>query len=348
MTHRWIQYAALIVLPLLSHACATPGPEERAAPETDPAAIHAGSDFIASPQRSPAGSLPALASFDELIESLSDELRVFRWDQAPQVFVFLYPDLAAQARALNRIAAFVEKAHAPRDRVLSDAELSATIRASGEAEPTYYVGHDYTAAALAAFFNAVPRSGVQLNPQEQNLRSRLLQWGFFAEAEPGRLVAPTPERVLISIAPERSSPLLAQDRRLKWASVLRHELSHAEFFVNPAYRDYCLRAWQALPEPQRAIFTEEFARLGYDTANTLLLANEFQAFLWEPLAGIFIDIKLKKKQNSSLALLRADFLAKLKSFDPPVTSLFDLPGFSAPIVWREQSHHLAKVTESIQ
>lgn len=347
MTHRWIQYAALIVLPLLSHACATPGPEERAAPETDPAAIHAGSDFIAPPRLSPASPLPALASFDELIETLPGELQVFRWDRSPQVFVFLYPDLAAQARALNRVAAFVEKAHAPRDRVLSDAELSATIRASGETESTYYVGHDYPAAALAAFFNAVPRSGVQLNPQEQDLRSRLLQWGFFAEAEPGRLVAPTPERVLISIAPERSSPLSAQDRRLKWVSVLRHELSHAEFFVDPAYRDYCLRAWQALPEPQRAIFTEEFARLGYDTANTLLLANEFQAFLWEPLVGFIMDVKLKK-QNSSLALLRADFLAKLKSFTPSVTSLFDLSGFSAPIVWREQNHHLAKVTESIQ
>lgn len=347
MTHRLTPYAALIVLPLLSHACATPGPEERAAPEADPTAIHASGDFIASPQRSPAGSLPALAAFDELIESLSDELRVFRWDRSPQVFVFLYPDLAAQARALNRIAAFVEKAHAPRDRVLADAELSAAIRASGEDEQTYYVGHDYTAAALAAFFNTVPRSGVQLNPQEQDLRSRLLQWGFFAEVEPGRLVAPTPERVLISVAPDDSPQLSAPDRRLKWASVLRHELSHAEFFVNPAYRDYCLRAWQALPDPQRQIFTEEFARLGYDTANTLLLANEFQAFLWEPLIGLIMDVKLKK-QNSSLALLRTDFLAKLKSFTPSVTSLFDLPGFSAPIVWREQSHHLAKVTESIQ
>lgn len=347
MTHRLTPYAALIVLPLLSHACATAGPEERAAPEADPTAIHAGGDFIASPRLSPASPLPALVSFDELIESLPGELQVFRWDQAPQVFVFIYPDLAMQARALNRIAAFVEKAHAPRDRVLADAELSATIRASGKAEQTYYVGHDYTAAALAAFFNAVPRSDVRLNPQEQDLRSRLLQWGFFTEPEPGRLVAQPPERVLLSVAPEDSPQLSAPDRRLKWASVLRHELSHAEFFVNPAYRDYCLRAWQALPDPQRQIFTEEFARLGYDTANTLLLANEFQAFLWEPLVGLILDVKLKK-QNSSLALLRADFLAKLKSFTPSVTSLFDLPGFSAPIVWREQSHHLAKVTESIQ
>lgn len=345
MTHRLTPYAALIVLPMLSHACATPGLEEMAAPETDPIAIRADIDLVAPPQRSPASPLPALASFDKLIETLPGELQVFRWDRSPQVFVFVYPDLAAQARALNRIAAFVEKAHAPRDRVLSDAELSTTIRASGEAEPTYYVGHDYTAAALAAFFNAAPRAGVPLNPQEQDLRSRLLQWGFFIEPEPGRLVAQPPERVLLSVASQDSSRLSALDRRLKWASVLRHELSHAEFFVNPTYRDYCLRAWQALPDPQHTIFTEEFARLGYDTSNPLLLANEFQAFLWEPLVGFIMDVKLKK-QNSSLALLRADFLAKLKSFNPEVTSIFALPGFSAPIVWREQNP-LAKLTESM-
>lgn len=345
MTHRWTPYAALIALPMLSYACATPGPEERAASETDPAAIHAGADLITPLPPSPASALPALASFDQLIETLPGGLRVFRWDHSPWVFVFIYPDLAMQARTLNRIAAFVEKAHAPRDRVLADAELSATIRASGETEQTYYVGHDYTAAALAAFFNAVPRSDVRLNPQEQDLRSRLLQWGFFTEPEPGRLVAQPPERVLLSVAPEDSPQLSAPDRRLKWASVLRHELSHAEFFVNPAYRDYCLRAWQTLPDPQRQIFTEEFARLGYDTANTLLLANEFQAFLWEPLVGFVMDVKLKK-QNSSLALLRADFLANLKSFNPAVTSIFAISGFSAPIVWREQNH-LAKATESM-
>lgn len=182
MTQRLIQYAAFIVLPMLSHACATPGPEAMAASKTDPAAIHVDADLIALPRLSPASSLPALASFDELIKTLSGELQVFRWDRSRWVFVFVYPDLAAQARALNRIAAFVEKAHAPRDRVLSEAELAAAIRASGKAEQTYYVGHDYTAGMLANFFNAIPPSGVQLNPQEQDLRFRLLRLGFFTEA----------------------------------------------------------------------------------------------------------------------------------------------------------------------
>ncbi|MGB5065018.1 MAG: hypothetical protein WBQ37_14870, partial [Candidatus Competibacter sp.] len=248
----------------------------------------------------------------------------------------VYPDLETQARALNRIAAFVEKADAPRDRVLSEAELSATLRTRGEAEPTYYIGHDYPATALAAFFNTVLRSGVSLNPQEQDLRSRLLRFEFFSESASGQLVVRVPERIVLSVAPEISLRLPAQDQRLKFASLLRHELSHGEFFVNPAYQAYCLRAWNTLPDHQRRILIEEFARLGYDTTNPLLLANEFQAFLWEPLRGIFMDARLKK-QGSSLAMLRAAFVEPLKSMNPPVTSILEIPGFDVPIVWREQS-----------
>lgn len=135
-----------------------------------------------------------------------------------------------------------------------------------------------------------------------------------------------------------------ENQRLKFAAVLRHELSHAEFFVNPAYREYCLRAWNALSNHQRQIFTEELARLGYDTSNTRLLANEFQAFLWEPQAGFIIDVKLKK-QHSSLASLRAAFITRLESVTPAVTSIFTIPGFAEPIVWREQNQ-LIKSTES--
>ena len=334
MNLKSLRPASPIVLALLFLACATPGPPERTASEPATTIIRPvdGQDLPSLPR--PEHSLPGLASFAELSAVRSSELQVFRWDRSPRVFVFVYPDLTAQARALNRIAAFVEKAHAPRGRVLSEAELSAAIRANGETEQTYYLGHDYPAGALADFFNAVPLSGVMLNPQEQALRSRLLRLGFFTVAEQGRLLAQAPERVLISVAPETSPSLTTEEQRLKFAAVLRHELSHAEFFVNPAYREYCLQAWNVLSDPHRQIFTGELARLGYDPTNTLLLANEFQAFLWEPQAGFIMDVKLKK-QDSSLARLRTIFIAGLDSRHPAVTALFTLPGFAEPIVWRE-------------
>lgn len=336
MTLKLTRPASLALLAMVSHACTAPGPQEMATPKPAVTAIHTGA--TTPRQLSADDTLPSPASFGELLESLStSELQVFRWDQSPQVFVFIFPDLTAQALALNRIAAFVEKAHAPRDRVLSDAELSTLIQARGKTEQTYYVGHDYIAGALAAFFNAALSSGFQLNSQEQDLRSRLLQLGFFSESDNGQLLAQTPERVLLSVAPEHSPQLSAEVRRLKLASILRHELSHAEFFVNPAYREYCLQMWNGLPDFQRQIFIKEFARSGYDTSNTLLLANEFQAYLWEPEVGFLIDVRLRK-QGSSLEKLRADFIAKLQSMNPAITTIFAIAGFDTPIVWWERAH----------
>jgi len=345
MTLKITRPASLAVLVLLLHACATPGPPALTASEPAATAIRPVDGPAAPSLLRPEHSLPGLASFEDLSAVRPGDLQVFRWDRSPQVFVFIYPDLAAQARALNRIATFVEKAHAPRNRVLSEAELSAAIQASGKTEQTYYLGHDYTAGALADFFNTAPSSGVVLNPQEQELRSRLLRLGFFTEAEQGRLLAQAPERVLISVAPEASPFLTTEDQRLKFAAVLRHELSHAEFFINPAYREYCLQAWNALSDHQRRIFTEELARLGYDTTNTLLLINEFQAFLWEPQAGFIMDVKLKK-QNGSLARLRAAFIAGLNSRHPAITAIFTIPGFAEPMVWRERSQLVKSLNPS--
>ena len=53
---------------------------------------------------------------------------------------------------LDRVAAFVEKANVPHDRLLDDAALNAAITASGDTVASYYYGHDYQAADLAQFF----------------------------------------------------------------------------------------------------------------------------------------------------------------------------------------------------
>lgn len=328
MTHSLIKYAASLLIAIAAPVSATLGlPEVMVAPEL--------AATLTQSAPSADQTLPALAAFDELIQAQSGELQVFRWSHAPQVFVFIYPDLETQARSLNRIAAFVEKSGAPRDRILTDEELSTVIQASGKTAATYYVGHDYTAAALADFFNTARHSSVPLNSQEQNLQIRLLRFGFFSQLENGQLAVLEPERVLLSVAPEPSPLLSASDQRLKLVSLLRHELSHAEFFVNPAYREYCLSFWNALPDDQRRIFTQELAEMGYDTANIMLLSNEFQAFLWEPLRGAFIDIRLQKA-GSSLASVRMDFIEKLRHINPSVTAIFTIPSFTVPITWQEQ------------
>ena len=97
-----------------------------------------------------------------------------------------FPTLLQQGLMLDRVAALVEKAGLPRDRVLTDTELDAAIRARGDTIATFYYGHDYPAAALARFFTLADRDHVALNGQEQKLRALLRQLGWLAPGSPRR------------------------------------------------------------------------------------------------------------------------------------------------------------------
>ena len=59
------------------------------------------------------------------------------------VMVLQFPNLAEQGAAMNRIAALIEKAGAPRDRVLSDTELHLLITGSGDNAQTFYQGFTF-------------------------------------------------------------------------------------------------------------------------------------------------------------------------------------------------------------
>src|SRR5215831_15291531 len=100
----------------------------------------------------------------------------------PAILVLDFASLRRQGLMLNRVAALIEKAAEPRDRVLSDGELDQAIRAHGDTVETYYYGHDYRASDLARFFALADRDGVRLTAEEQTLRSLLRQERFL---EPG-------------------------------------------------------------------------------------------------------------------------------------------------------------------
>ena len=59
-------------------------------------------------------------------------LTVFRLADNPRILVLDFASLHEQGKMLNRIAAFVEKAGLPHDRVLTDSELDAAILARGD------------------------------------------------------------------------------------------------------------------------------------------------------------------------------------------------------------------------
>jgi hypothetical protein len=193
---------------------------------------------------------------------------VFRFAAAPAVVVLDFPSLREQGEMLNRVAALVEKAGQPRERVLTDAELEAAIRAGGDTVATYYYGHDYSAAALAHFFARADAQHLALSPAEQQLRALVSELGWFAPGAAGALI---------------SVPRAGTDADLDLparAALLHHELAHGEFFTNERYALYVGEFWRtALSAAERASFRHFLGAQGYDTADEELMLNEMQAYV---------------------------------------------------------------------
>ena len=255
--------AAMVALLLLWPAPPSPPPLAPAAPVVagQPAPPPAALDL-------PAQIQPASIAEIEAGHAASPSL--FRLEADPAVLVLDLPDLHVQALMLNRIAALVEKSGLPRDRVLAEAELDARIRAAGRDPDRYYYGHDYRAADLARFFRLAEAQAMPLNPAETWLRDLLDREGWRQEGAVG---------ALISIPGRSAASLAAGVDASARATILRHELSHAVSFTDPAYVALTRHLWEELfSDEERAAMRAFLGRDGYDTGNDDLIANEAQAY----------------------------------------------------------------------
>lgn len=243
---------------------------------------------------------PETATEAEILENRTPWLTLRRLAENPLVLVLDFPTLAEQARMLNRVAALIEKAGLPRDRVLDDAALEAAVRESGSTPETFYYGHNYRAADLARFFALAERDGVRLNEAEERLRGILAGMGWLGAGAAGAVV---------SIPHEGVEPWL--DRRAR-AAMLRHELSHGEFFTVPAYAAQVWRFWrEMLTEAERAAMRRVLAGASYDPAIEEVMANEAQAFLFHTPDARFFDPAMAGFPPDRVAALRAAFNAGL-------------------------------------
>ena len=229
-------------------------------------------DLYGGPATQAPGAAPAiairLADEAEILAFETDGIAVFRFALNRLVLVLDFASLLEQGLMLNRAAALVEKTGLPRDRVLGDVELDAAIAAAGDTMETYYFGHDYATADLVRFFALADRDGIRLRPQEEWLRALLRQEG---------MLTPEVRGALISIP--RVGAGAGVDAGLR-AAILRHELSHAEYFSNPGYADYARRFWRdGLDEAGREVFRRYLAAQNYDPSLEDLLVNETQAYL---------------------------------------------------------------------
>jgi multidrug efflux pump subunit AcrA (membrane-fusion protein) len=224
-----------------------------------------------------------LADPATILAHRASALTVFRLAENPRILVFDFPSLAEQGRMMNRLAALVEKEGLPRDRVLGDAELAAAIAERGETEETFYFGHNYRVTHIARFFALAARDGIALNEAERRLAAILAETGV-APAGPDGLPRPVAEAAVISLsAVENPHPppggRMAVDAGVR-ASILRHELSHGEFFTNPHFAAHVARWWrERLTEAERAAFRRFLAQGGYDPGEEEIMMNEAMAYL---------------------------------------------------------------------
>jgi hypothetical protein len=233
----------------------------------------------------------------EIAANTDPHLTIFRFTPNPRILVLDFPDLHDQGMMLNRVAALIEKAGLPRDRVLTDTELSAAITAHGDTPETYYYGHDYSAASLQRFFQLADQQKIGLTPQEQMLRRLLNQEGYL---QPGSLGA------LISIPHAGLDPQIDANAR---ATILHHELSHGEYFSNPTYAGYAQSFFKtAMTDADRAAFIRFLTTQDYAPANTDLMMNETQAYLMHTPDPRFFNAAAVGMTVHALNLLQAGFL----------------------------------------
>jgi hypothetical protein len=251
----------------------------------------------------PVGGTPApefvIRSADEaeIRANTTGPLAIFRFAANPRVLVLDFSSLREQGLTLNRVAALVEKAGLPHDRVLNDDELDAAIRAHGDSVETYYYGHDYSAAALARFFALAERDHVALTAQEQGLHALLAQADYL---RPGVLAG------LISIPQAGLDPLIDAAAR---ATILHHELAHGEYFSNPVYAAYAQHFWtDVLNDQERALFTRFLTSEGYDGALRDLMINEAQAYLMHTPDPRFFNATVLGMSAAALNRLQMAFL----------------------------------------
>jgi len=227
-------------------------------------------------------------------------IKVSKFAADTNIVVIDFPDLLAQGLMLDRVAALVEKAGLPRERVLNDVELNQAIANCGDTVETYYYGHDYQAADLAKFFALAQADNIQLNAKELWLKRLVGQLGWLTPGATGALIT----------LPAATPPVSETFR----AVILRHELSHGAFYTDPGYRQYATDFWNNLPDAGRAAFTRFLGSQNYDTGNTALMLNETQAYLVFTRDPHFFTPGAVGMTDDELDALRQKFISAMPQF----------------------------------
>ncbi len=192
------------------------------------------------------------------------DFELYRWDIIPSVLVFDFKNYDRQDAYLKRLAFFVEKA-GYKGRLAPDSQIK---NLHG------WNAHDYRAEDLARFFEKARAASFRLDPEEEELRNILVKRGIILEQN-GSYVPGA--GAIVSITHESEGYLRAL--------FMNHEISHAVFFTDPDYRAFVQQLWSSMSQDEKWFWYAYFRWMVYDTSDSYLMANEFQAYLVQQTVG---------------------------------------------------------------
>lgn len=263
---------------------------------------------------------PRILSREEVFQAKAADRAFYRLDDDARVLVLDMPNVEDQSRVFGRLVIFIERASAPRHRILSVPEVKKWRIANKETLATLTIGNNIRANDFALFFNTARFQNEPITEDEKWLLDRLLEFGVLREAASG-LVSVEPEQIVIS-APQVSTVdgcpacVITQSRR---ELILRHELAHARFVTDQVYRNYVWWFWHnVMTASQRSSVSKYLQALGYDLNAPDLLVNEMQAFLIHTPESEYFSSRAAGFTQSQFTGLHAAFREKYPSEAKPL------------------------------
>lgn len=251
-------------------------------------------------------ALPAgqAADYNTILNHRSESVSLFEYGDRSLTLIIDFPDLVEQGKMFNRVVALIERIGAPRSRVMNNEELAQFIRSVGKNESTFAYGNDFLISELVVFFNLADMGNIQLNAQEIALRKKLIDYRLMAERT-GFYQALKPQAVILSIPQETAGRSGGpQVSALARKTILMHEISHAEYYTNRLYANYCRHFWRnIMTEEQRTAFRKFLSSSSYNPDNEEMMVNETQAYLLytpDPRAFNARLVGLREKEVESL------------------------------------------------
>lgn len=226
------------------------------------------------------------------------------------LFLCVGSDKAAQHVPLNRAAIFIES-RPPLGVRQSREIISQEVSLSGYAKSS---GHDLNQSHLEDFFKSVKLACPDISclSNGEFVFASDVMTEFGARSSGGYSVV----SVDVSNVEEMKR-------------TLSHEISHGQFFQEPAYRAAVFSFWSGL-SPEIRVAAQRFLSQNYDTSNIELLINEFQGFTID---GTFERIPESAVSQASDPVMAQTYAALRNGALQRRLALIGLLSSVTPTVW---------------